>query len=256
MKNLIDKSIVKRRFNKSLTEYHQQAAVQKDIALFLASKISSLYMPPSSRLMEIGCGSGFLTEKIVKHISFQKMWCNDITSYSRQVIECLAKRYSVPLVFFEGDAETIDFPSQLDAVISSSTIQWFNHQKSFFQKVCKSLNSGGVFAFSSFGEDNFYEISSITNIGLSYYTLNELTYMLSKQFDIIYSKEWYEVITFKNPLEVLHHLKKTGVNGVRRAQFGKSSIKEFTGDYARKFSADLNHVTLTYHPLVVIAVKK
>ena len=61
---------------------------------------------------------------------------------------------------------------------------------------------------------------------------------------------------FEHPVKVLRHMKYTGVNGTRQKYFGKEEMFEFTEKYAEQFSTDHQTVTLTYHPIIIIAQKK
>ena len=59
----VNKKMVAKRFGKNVATYHQEAFVQKEIVTILHKellKITSTF----NTVFEIGCGSGFLTEKI------------------------------------------------------------------------------------------------------------------------------------------------------------------------------------------------
>lgn len=252
----IDKSLVKKQFNSGLKSYAHQASVQKLIAQRLIQELCLLTQQPQSRIFEIGSGTGFLTQNIIEKLSFDELIVNDIAATSQVKINELEVKFGKEIPFIEGDAEEITFPEQLDTLISGSTIQWFKDISAFFTKVNKSLKPDGLFAFSTFGCQNFKEIKTLTGVGLDYLCLSDLCNLLSKEFNILLSTEWIEEKEFESPLEVLRHMKQTGVNGVQKNTFGRKQLSEFSLSYKALFANYNQGVTLTYNPIIIIAQKK
>lgn len=253
--NAINKNLVKKQFNNGLKSYANEASVQKEIAKKLIEKFNLLTDRPLSKLFEVGCGTGFLTQNIMEKLKFDHLIVNDISTTSKQKIQELETVYKKVVDFIEGDAEEIVIPQQLDAVISSSTIQWFEDIPAFFEKTSRSLNNGGFLAISTFGCNNFKEIKSITGIGLDYLSLHELTDLLSRKFNVLLSEEWTEEKYFSNPLDVLMHMKQTGVNGINKKPFGIKQLNDFTRSYKTIYAKENQNIPLTYNPIIIIAQK-
>jgi len=110
-------------------------------------------------------------------------------------------------------------------------------------------------AFSTFGEKNLYEVSSLTGNSLSYYTKNQLEYMLGNTYEIIHSEEELLPFMFDSPMCVLYHLKRTGVTALKREPGGKGYVMDICERYQHFFS-DGKKVHLTYHPIYFIVKKK
>lgn len=252
----IDKTLVKKQFSYGLNTYNNSAVVQKQMAQKLIRELISFDIPTQLRLFEVGCGTGFLTQEIIKVFNFQELIVNDISTTAKLKIHELSKYHRKPVHFIEGDAEKIEFPLKLNAVISGATIQWFKNKKGFFDKVYQSLEVNGLFAFSTFGCDNFREIKTITGVGLEYHCLEELIKMLSDKFNILKCNEWLVSKTFNSPLDVLRHIKQTGVNGIQKTYFGKKQLRDFTEEYWKHFSNETKKVSLSYNPILIIAQKK
>jgi len=252
----IDKSLIKKQFNKGFKDYDKEASVQKKLAEILIAELCAFTSKPLSHIFEVGCGTGFITQQILKHLAFENLTVNDIAPKSEEKIKTLETTFDKHLKFIEGDVETIELPIELDAVISGATFQWLNNLPAFMDTIHKSLNPNGLLAFSTFGNENYKEIKTLTNVGLRYMSLDEITGLLSEKFNILYSDSWNEIKTFNTPIEVLKHMKKTGVNGIRKSQFNKSQIDKFTLDYKRCFSNKDQTVSLTYNPILIIAQKK
>lgn len=252
----IDKSLVKKQFNSGLKSYTREAGIQKQMAKKLIKKLCLLNKQPLSRIFEVGSGTGFLTQNIIEELEFEHLIVNDIATTSKQKIRELESSYGINIPFLEGDAEEIVIPHQLDAVISGSTIQWFKDIAGFINKVYHGLNPDGILAFSTFGCHNFEEIKSITGIGLDYLNMSDLYHILSGKFNILFSEEWVEKKIFDSPIDVLRHMKMTGVNGISKKPFGKKQLNNFTQSYKALYSDYLQRVTLTYNPIIIIVQKK
>ncbi|NJO89582.1 MAG: methyltransferase domain-containing protein [Chloroflexia bacterium] len=206
---LADKQIVKERFQKNYTTYNNQAVVQKQIASKLIHLMVKKHLVHFNSIVEIGCGTGFLTEEILRNLKVKQYIINDLTSTFSQSIKHLEGKYNFNnFVYKPGDAELVDFPKQLDAVFSTSTLQWFHNLELFFGKVKNMLNASGIFAFSTFGPDNFKELKATLDVGLKYISLSQLIQLIEADFDIIYSEEWNQISVFQNPIDVLRHIKK------------------------------------------------
>lgn len=252
-----DIQIVKRCFCRNFESYNQEAAVQKQIAEKLGELISMFGQQKFDRVLEIGCGTGFLTREILHRFGVGEYFLNDIADFVFAETELLAFRQAQGTFrFIQGDAEKITFPGNFDAVFSASCFQWFHHFENFVSNIWNQMNPEGVLAFSSFGENNFREIKAITGVGLNYLIVSELIRLLSPCFEIIHAEEWLQYEYFQNPLAVLKHMKRTGVNGLKKDFFGKEKLQYFQDEYLKLHWSDGEKVRLTYHPIVVLARKK
>jgi hypothetical protein len=57
---------------------------------------------------------------------------------------------------------------------------------------------------------------------------------------------------FDSPLEVLKHIKATGVNSLHRQVWTPGRLRRFVDDYKQIFSDENDSVKLTYHPIILI----
>ena len=252
-----DKKIIEKRFSKSIESYNKQAVVQKQIVDKLSNLLLKSNITNFKRTLEIGCGTGFLTKKILNNYSVKDYILNDLVCSVQSEIQQIASNLDFNNYrFISGDAETTVFPENLDAVFSSSSFQWFNNLKFFISRMYKLLNNNGIIAFSTFGKDNYKEIKSILNVGLNYKTLDELKSMITPDFEIIHSEEWKQQEQFISPNDVLRHMKLTGVNGLKNSFFSKEKLMSFNKKYNELFSNKDKTVNLTYHPIIIIAKKK
>ena len=158
--------------------------------------------------------------------------------------------------FLPCDAETLDFPQGTDLITSCSTLQWFADTERFFARCHRFLSDGGILAFSTFGKKNMREIHTLTGHGLEYLSLDNLKVLLSPRFEILYAEEEIVSLPFGTPLEVLRHLKQTGVTGTEKRVWTRGRLQSFCDEYIRMCGNDDRSVSLTYHPIYVIARKR
>ena len=129
--------------------------------------------------------------------------------------------------------------------------QWFSNLEDVLNRYRNILNSDGILAFTTFSPDNFPELVKITGISLAYKTADELREILEKNYKILKLETFSKALEFRTPLELLYHLKNTGVNSLGDKKWEFADVKAFCDSYNRNFEK----VTLTYTPILVIAKK-
>jgi malonyl-CoA O-methyltransferase/biotin synthesis protein BioG len=175
----------------------------------------------------------------------------------REMEECVKELCDGTTVqFVPGDAEAIDFPGETDLITSCSTLQWFNDPGAFFTRCHQALVADGLLAFSTFGATNMHEIRQLTGHGLDYPSIKELQALLSPGFDILHAEEEVISLPFPTPQAVLKHLKQTGVTGTEKRMWTRGRLQSFCKEYTTRFSDAAGNVSLTYHPIYIIARKK
>ena len=236
------------RFKRSARTYHQEAAVQKKIAAHLCQLVGPYVTQPAS-LLEIGCGTGFLTQEIMEHLPVSSALFNDINP---EVEPFIRQFLSKERRFAASDAETFPFNNHFDLIMSSSVIQWFNGIERFISKIHSALTKNGIIALSTFGAQNMQEIKKITGVSLPYPDIRKY---VNNHFQILHYEEQLLSIPFKTPMDVLKHLKNTGVNGIQKTHWGVKQLHDFQEEYEQSYKTE-SGVCLTYHPVYVIAQKK
>ncbi len=252
---MINKEAVKQSFDRCGESYNIQASVQHEIAGRLA--VLTQLHSPFRKVLEIGCGTGFLTSAIINIHRPEHYIINDISvEMINKTINCLNNISDIRIEKLEGDAETVDFPNGLDAIVSSSAIQWFTDAGKFFSKAADSLKKGGILAISTFGTNNFLEINSLTGRGLKYKTDSELKNMIERHFTIHNFENETVTQWFDSPVEVLSHIRCTGVGCTLASPMGAGAVRRFISDYQKQFADNNGRVSLTWNPVIIIATKR
>lgn len=252
----VDKSKVKQRFARAKESYAEQAIAQQEICQHLMMLMQRYVFEPLDHILEIGCGSGNLTRQMLLQYQPLQYFANDIYAPVQQFFPP-----NDALHFCIGDIEKILLPAGLNAVVSSSALQWVNDPDRLFAQIRQALDPHGWFIFSSFSEKNLQEIRALTGHGLTYLSVEDTTTMLTRQgFEVLHLEQHTMTLWFSHPLKVLKHLKATGVTASQN-QFvwNKQKLQQFYDAYMQFSQLDADHnrqYALTYHPIYIIARKK
>ncbi|WP_297832233.1 methyltransferase domain-containing protein [uncultured Rikenella sp.] len=250
-----DKELLQRRFARNLATYETGAVVQRTIAERLAGRLAERIPAEAVRRgVEIGAGTGFLTRRLVALFPGAAWTANDLVPESG--------RFLPPEVAFEaGDGEHFPFgEARYDLIATASTVQWFDDLPTFAARAARGLRRGGLLAVGTFGPENFREITATTGLGLEYYSLSELSEIfISNHLQITDREERIEPVPYPTPLDVLRHLRRTGVNAVAAERWTRGRLRRFDADYravcAGAAESAAEGVTLTFHPTIIIAQK-
>ncbi len=278
----MNKRLISERFSKAITTYPREANVQRQIADKMIHLLAKHISSPCSKVIEFGCGTGIYSRMLLQTLRPEELLLNDLCPDMKYCCEDLLEKKQVS--FLPGDAETVSFPTESTLITSCSALQWFESPENFFERCNTLLDNQGYFAFSTFGKENMKEIRELTGNGLPYRSREELEAALSPHFDILYSEEELIPLSFEDPIKVLYHLKQTGVNGLStqsspvgkqendlcssddnsknnsknnlpQQQWTRRDLQLFCERYTQEFTQGTS-VSLTYHPIYIIAKKK
>lgn len=235
----MNKEVIKKRFSRSISTYDKQAQVQLQIAERLCEKASEILTDKCDKVLEIGCGTGFLTRRILDKIKIKNYYLNDLVDNLEIRLDPITNQNFTETKFsyLEGDAEMIDFPLNMSAILSASTVQWFDDFDGFLTKVDNSLSAEGYFLFNSFGPDNLYEIKQLIGIGLCCPSMSELVQSIDSKLELLEYWEETHYQYFNSPIDVLRHLQETGVNASTTPfKWNKTSLQNFEERYINNYS--------------------
>lgn len=233
---------IKKQFRKSIDDYEKHAIVQRLMAERLVKALTENSYPC---VLELGCGSGLLTKQLVSQISFEKYYANDIVEKSKLYIDKILKDY----IFLGGSALRLGVNGKFNLIISNALFQWFEDLEKSIKYFKSYLDKGGTIAFTTFAPDNYKEIKALTGLGLAYRTIDEVREILTKDFEILTLENFEYTMHFQNPLEVLVHMKNTGVNALAAKPLSVMEVKAFCDRYKERYP----DLPLTYSPVIAVA---
>ena len=241
----MNKELIQKRFAKNLDTYNENAKIQKIMAERLFSFLKTKNF---NSILEIGCGTGFLTSLAVKNLNFCSYTANDIVKECEDYI----KTINPNIKFLCNDIERFinEDQEKYDLIISNAAFQWVENFEEFVNKLISKLNPNGILLFSTFGKENYREIYHVIGESLNYYSPLELKDFF-KEFNPIIEEE-IRIMAFKTPIDILKHIKNTGVNSIEAHSWTKTDMQKFENGY-NNFCA--KNPTLTYNPIYVFIQK-
>ena len=251
----MDKGLIAYKFSKSLKSYDQEAKAQKQILLKLVSLLEKYKLTEFNRILEFGTGTGLLSKEINERFSYNQLYLNDLSEeFEKFTLSRFSKEEQQAVEFVRGDIEKIEFPDSIDLFVSSSTEQWIEGKEEFYTKIYNSLKDNAYFAFSSFGPDNLKQLREATGVSLNYYSLENTKEILTKKFEIIHAEEERIVLDFESAIDILTHIKKTGVNAISKQNWTKKSVMQLIRKIEDVCRTN-NGFEITYHPTYFILKK-
>ncbi len=240
---MINKELVHDRFAKNLDNYNENAKIQKRMAERLLTFVKNR---SPKKVLEIGCGTGFLTKQINENLKFESYRAIDIVEECKTYIQEISQN----IIFTPADIENFlnENNETFDLIISNASLQWVEDFEGVINSLKNRLNPNGELVFSTFGNENFREIYHVIGTTLKYYSLNELNKMFPKSN--IYPE--IHIMAFDSPKEVLKHLQLTGVNGVESQRWTKKDLIKFENGYKNLCN---RRPTLTYNPVYIRITK-
>lgn len=149
-------------FGQAAAAYHAQATLQRQGAAQLLSLAAPwLTQLPPGPILEIGCGTGFITQHLVQQLEGRSL---EITDISTAMLEfCQAHLQISPsqrslLSFQQLDGELLTATSPRYAmIVSGFAMQWFKQPLETLHRWLNLLQPGGVLLISVPTADSFPE---------------------------------------------------------------------------------------------------
>ncbi len=192
-------------FGEKVAFYNKHAFLQRECAQKLCELLPNT---KPLKILEIGCGTGFLTEELQKKYPQAKILGIDI---SKEMVSCCSQKFTGyhNLSFQKLDGESFKLSEKFDLIVTNLTVQWFQTPSKGLQKLCKNLNNNGRLFFSTLGNKSFQEWGNILNgLNLPSGILPTRNYT-----GIFYQSE--KIVPYKNAINFLQNLKKIGAHQPR-----------------------------------------
>ncbi|MDE6683167.1 MAG: DUF452 family protein [Muribaculaceae bacterium] len=203
-----DTEKVSERFSEAKDSYDRQAIAQRKLASQLSHLLKESGMKKGLSILEIGSGTGLFTKELVSNFSPRELDLVDISEARPQIS-------GLSFTFRQADAEEwiAQADRKYDAIVSSATVQWFINLPHFICNVAERLNDNGILGFSTFLPGNLEELDSLRPSPLHYHTEFEIEEWMKQHFDNIKIVKSTFQLDFDSPVELLRHLRETGVAG-------------------------------------------
>jgi malonyl-CoA O-methyltransferase len=150
----LDKDAIRRRFERAAPAYDIFSVVQRGMARRLVERIER---EPSS-ILDLGCGTGYLTELLGKRFPQARITAVD---FAPAMIEH-ARRRVPDAHFLVRDIEELEPELEnYDLIVSNATIQWLTEPEQTLARLAGSLSRAGELQLATFGPRTFWELDEI-----------------------------------------------------------------------------------------------
>ncbi|WP_135078220.1 methyltransferase domain-containing protein [Terasakiella sp. SH-1] len=150
----MNKKHIAASFSKASSTYEREAPVQKWTAGYVRDYVETLDIAHDAKCLEIGCGTGFLTENM-QDLLGQADWL--VTDLSDDMLAQCQKRIGNKVRFHNMDGEFPDLDEKFDLIVSSLAFQWFTDLELSCKRLISLLKPNGRLIFTTLGCETFQE---------------------------------------------------------------------------------------------------
>lgn len=227
-------------FSKAAGVYDHFSALQKDIGSKIFEAISK---KSASLILDVGMGTGWLTEKIAKKFPQRKVIGLD---YAFGMV-AQAKKRNISFVL-QGDAQALPFKNEkFDLIVSNCAYQWVSDIPKAFRENARVLKPKGEFYFTCFGPSTLKELreslsKNILGKASEFHHWHLLKKdkmreaLMSAGFKDIQVSSQERTESFKDLYDLLGWLKSIGANRAKRNIFvGRQLLSRASRYYGEHF---------------------
>jgi len=161
MSDPIRKKMVARRFGSAVETYDAFARIQAESAMRLAARIVAHGLPPQARILEVGCGTGHLTQPLSALSQGGLLLASDLSpAMARATRAGLAAMpggggvQDAHMLAMDGEHPALAMES-LDLVCGNLAAQWFGDLPRAIAGLSRLLRPGGFLALTTLGAETF-----------------------------------------------------------------------------------------------------
>lgn len=241
----IDKTQLRRSFEKAADTYDAAAVLQKEVCQRLAEKLDYINFTPQ-RILDIGAGTGTASYALQKVFPSAEIVALDIAMPMLKIARQrngLMSRLRKKMRFVNADTELLPFQDKsFDLVFSNLTLQWVNNLQQVLAEFRRVLRSNGMILFSTFGPDTLKELRASWQSVDQFSHVNDFLDMHDIGDAMMYARlaepvmdTEYLTLTYQDVFALMKDLKDIGAHNVtdrrQRGLTGKNHFKQFQQAY-------------------------
>lgn len=250
---MFNKQLIAKKFSRGAKNYDEFALTQKKAARNLA-ELTSPFIQKNSHILDLGSGTSFLAQEILK---IQK----DAKIFEVDIAEEMLKSWPGSDLKIQADLENLPFKNaSFDIIISSFSLQWITNFEKNFSHFFSLLKPNGILAFCLPSDESLQELKSAEIFKFNDFAKSaELLAILEKcGFEKkIFKKELVKQ-NFKNGVEALISLKEIGASHHIKEKkiLTKKHLKQFNNFCLKNFSTDHKNIAVSWNISYFLLSKK
>ena len=244
----LDKRRVASSFSRAAPSYDSVARLQRGVGEELLHQLSELAPTPGQRLLDLGSGTGYLTERLAQRLAPEQILGLDLAEGMLQ----FSRRERAPgPIWLCADAEQLPLAdASIDLVFANLSFQWCEQLPKALMEVQRVLRPGGQLVFSTLGPHTLWELKSAWQAVDGYVHVNR--FLPQHNVHQVLATVGLEALSWRREERVLHYqrlaeltreLKALGAHNVNRGQAegltGRGKIQALKAAYEKYRHAGL-----------------
>ena len=259
---LIDKHKVKQSFALACQTYDGLAVLQRHIGFDLMDKLPLEQWDKDPLIVDLGCGTGFLSQQLVERENLQTIIAIDIALSMLHVAKTKLDATN-SIHYICADAEKLPLSNQsVNHIVSNVALQWCQNLAAVFTGFKQVLKQGGTVGFSTFGPATLKELKAAWAEVDDYQHVNQFysvdtiqTFLQQAGFKAIKIESILYQYNYPTVIALMKELKGIGAHNVlsgrNKKLTSKTDMQKMIAAYKRNEAND--NIIASYEMIFVTA---
>lgn len=203
---------IKKAFNKAAASYDDYCHLQLQTGRQLVAFVKQ-YHCDSSRIVDLGCGTGMTTKELASAIPYHEFYAIDVAD--QLLTKARARLQNSSINIAQADFDQALALGQFNIIFSNMALHWCQDFATTLKHIFHSLAEDGILAFSIPLYGTFAEIKEYCTVNdfLENFVITDL--LKATGYDIVQMQMESTTFEFTHLLQALKSIKKIGANHVK-----------------------------------------